>query len=482
MLQQMKGAKKMYRKDWKIIYSSAEGVEARALEFLYGEMGDYMLRNKEDYALHTLPCIKADKTTPDTNAVIIGQWKENEQLQKFIKEDEVPENGYFIRIKSNPENPEKQLILIAGANPVNVLYGVVKFMDDILYQTAYNDGNGVIIDTNFFFRPFQEMDFADAPETDVRSIFTWAHPIGNFQEYFKNAARLKFNRVYMWNEYPPINAKEVVDYAHSWGIEVFWGFSWGWSTRCEITDISDLKAISTPILKEWHDVWSRLPGDGIYFQSFTETIEKELNGKSIAECVTEMVNYVANEILTERPGLKIVFGLHALSVKEKVSVISKTDPRLLILWEDCGRFPFTHMTFPFTPEENKAFVRKLFAEKHAMGLVYKGQLMQNWGTFAHQSGPYIMGHNGKKMQMIDLEVTETSWKFYDAYWSENGKLAYDLAQVIHQEGGKSIELNIAAQLNGPSHWPTAYVAELFWNSSRSYEEIIRTVKHRKWLI
>ena len=117
-----------------------------------------------------------------------------------------------------------------------------------------------------------------------------------------------------------------------------------------------------------------------------------------------------------------------------------------------------------------------------MGLVYKGQLMQNWTTFAHQSGPYVMGHNGKKMQMVDLEVTETSWKFYDAYWSENGKLAYDLAQVIHGEGGKSIEMNIAAQLNGPTHWPTAYVAELFWNSSRSYEEIIRTVKHRKWLI
>ena len=58
----------MYRKDWKIIYSSAEGVEARALEFLYGEMGDYMLRNREDYALHTLPCLKADATTPDTNA------------------------------------------------------------------------------------------------------------------------------------------------------------------------------------------------------------------------------------------------------------------------------------------------------------------------------------------------------------------------------------------------------------------------------
>ena len=69
--------------------------------------------------------------------------------------------------------------------------------------------------------------------------------------------------------------------------------------------------------------------------------------------------------------------------------------------------------------------------------------MQTWSTFAHQSGPYIMGHNGQKMQMIDLEVTESSWKFYDSYWSEHGKIAYDLAKVIHQEGGRNIELNIA---------------------------------------
>ena len=92
----------MYRKDWKIIYSSAKGIEARALEFLYGEMGNYMLRNRDDYALYTLPCEKAEQNTPDTNAVVIGQWKENEQLRKFINEEEIPEKGYLIRIKANP--------------------------------------------------------------------------------------------------------------------------------------------------------------------------------------------------------------------------------------------------------------------------------------------------------------------------------------------------------------------------------------------
>ena len=471
----------MAKQDWKILYSGSTPVEMRALEFLYGEMGNFMLRDWGVYALYTMACEKASAALPDQNAAVIGCISDNPLLQKFIRPDEVPAHGYRIRKAVNPDFPDKELILIAGSEPAAVLYGVITFVDDILPQSAKSDGNGVVSDISICALPLPETDLAEAPGFAVRSVFTWAHPIGNMYEYFRNMARLKFNRVYMWNEFPPVNAAEVVEYAHSWGIEIFWGFAWGWSPNCTETDVSNIEAMKQNILQEYYSVWAKLPGDGIYFQSFTEMWQRELNGRLVADCVVELVNSIAAELLTAQPELKIVFGLHASSVKDDLDIIARCDERLEILWEDCGHFPFNRVKKAPTPEEDREFVRKLIAQKHSMGLAYKCQLTQAWVNFAHQAGSYVLGHNGSKMQTNDLEVVASSWNFYKALWHEYGTIAYDLTRMIRQTGGTAIEMNVAAQLNGPIHWPTAMTAELFWNSDRPFNEIIRRVMRKNFV-
>jgi len=472
----------MAKHDWKIIYSGTSPIEMRALEFLYGEMGNYMLRDWGIYALYTMACEKAAGELPNQDAVIIGIANENELLKKFIDPAEIPADGFILRKLDNPQYPGKQLVLIAGSNASAVLYGVTTFIDDVLMSLSPRDNNAVIADADVFALPMKDFNIIDAPASKIRSVFTWAHPIGDMYEYFRNMARLKFNRVYMWNEFPPLNAAEVVEYAHSWGIEIFWGFAWGWSTNCPGTNVADLNALKQSILKEYHDIWAGLPGDGIYFQSFTEMMQREINGRCVADCVVELVNGITEELLKENPVLKIVFGLHASSVKDDLAIIARSDKRLEILWEDCGNYPFNHINEVPTPAEDLAFVRDLFAMKHLMGLVYKCQLTQKWANFAHQAGAYILGHNGSKMQANDLEVTQSAWRNYKAVWSEHGKLAYDLAQIIQNEGGSDVEMNVAAQLNGPIHWPTALTAELFWNSNRSYIEIVKCAQRKIFVI
>ena len=39
----------------------------------------------------------------------------------------------------------------------------------------------------------------------------------------------------------PINAKEIIDYAHEYDIEVIWGYAWGWSTACKDFNIDAIK-------------------------------------------------------------------------------------------------------------------------------------------------------------------------------------------------------------------------------------------------
>ncbi|MBR7155672.1 MAG: hypothetical protein IKD22_02440, partial [Lentisphaeria bacterium] len=172
--------------DWKIVYSGSNAVEMRALEFLYGEMGNFMLRDWGVYALYTMACEKPSDTLPETNAVVMGTLKENPLLQKFIRPGEVPPNGFRIRKVQNPLHPEKELLLIAANDPAAVLYGTVTFIDDILVQESKSDGNGVTADADVCHLPLAEIDLAEAPATRIRSVFTWAHPIGNMYEYFRN--------------------------------------------------------------------------------------------------------------------------------------------------------------------------------------------------------------------------------------------------------------------------------------------------------
>ena len=124
-------------------------------------------------------------------------------------------------------------------------------------------------------------------------------------------------------------------------------------------------------------------GDGIYFQSFTETTQQELNGRSIAEAVTELVNMVTKRIHAESPDLKIVFGLHANSIRKPgaTEAIAKTDPSLEILWENCGGFPFGDVW----GNPDTAFCGKIVAMSPSVGLSWKAQLRLDWATWVEPS-------------------------------------------------------------------------------------------------
>ncbi len=458
-------------RDWEIVYAADAGVELRALELLYGELGDSILREPGVYAFHTLKCTKASDALPAGNAFLIGTRENNPLLAKFFAASDIPAHGFRIRIIAHPAAQDKRLVLIAGAGPKEVLYGVCAFFDDVLIKFVPMDSDGIRERDKAFLKPFPATDFADAPETLVRSVFTWAHPIGDYRDYIRNMARLRVNRLYMWNEYPPVNAKEVVDYAHSWGIEVFWGFAWGWSTNCRDGAALKLSDLRAEILKDWRTRWSKLPGDGIYFQSFTEMRVEKVGSRTVADRVTELVNTTAAEILKERPDLKIVYGLHALSVSRELKTIAKTDPRLEILWEDCGGFPYRYSKF-VSPRGDTAMTEDILAMPNPKGLLFKCMLMQDWRTFVHQSGPFVLGMNGKRMQAHDIAVTAPMWSHYEGQWAIHGKKAYDMARLIHQKGGVNVELGIASQLNGPVHWPLVLTFRLFWSTKESYETLL----------
>ncbi len=472
----------MERKQWKLLYTAySSPIQKRTIEFLYQETGKYLLREPGEYAIYTLSCEPVGNNLPSENAIIAGTFNDLPLFNRFIAPDQVPNGGYAIRIVANSDFPEKQIILLIGHSEQDVLYAAISFVDDILPMLAPVVGDALHYNRYLFRKSFPLFEkIVPPPASEIRSVFTWGHTINDYQEYIRNLARMKINRLILWNEFPPLNSQEVVDYAHSWGIQVFWGFAWGWSTCCKNADLKNLDTLSSSIVQEWENVWSKLKGDGIYFQSFTELSANTINGYSVAESAVRLVNHTAEKIRKKSPSLKMIFGLHAWSVKNQMDIIAKTDPEIEILWENCGHFPYD----PIEPNvgETTRFINTLLEQNHSMGLAFKCQLMMDWTRFQHQAGPYILGHIHPDIINGDLQNADELWHYFMDMWEQHGKLAYDQIKLAQNApSGNKIEMNLVGNLTGPLRWPSVFVSELFWSTEEPYETILARVKRRKYL-
>ncbi len=463
--------------DWKVVYSSSVGPEGRALEVLTECMAP-SLRDPTTTTSFLLPLERYDAVKPidRKHKIMIGRLAENSALRSYLKSEDVPTGGYVIKALMEGD---KRIILLAGDTPTAVLWAAFDFADVGIHEMRNAKliyPNSISTRTFFSWKSTKPYVRREKPVTPVRSLFTWGHVIDDYRQFFREMARLRLNRVILWNEFPPLNAREVVETAHSWGIEVYWGFAWGWAVNCAESskNAKSLKALGDSIYAEWHDVWKPCGGDGIYFQSFTEQGNSKVGDRSIASMVVELVNDVASRIHKVSPDTDIVFGLHADSVKKNVHEIAKTDPSVEILWENCGGFPFYERRPPpnkYRPP-NTAFVDEILAASDTIGLVWKCQVRQDWRTWVHQPGPYMLGCAGKELLESDRKLSDTMQPWYDAEWFLHGKEAYELLRHVRAGNRQPKELNLVTEYNPPFRYSTVVQAEMFWNTKDSYEDIV----------
>lgn len=474
------------KRNWEILYSKYEGIEKKAIELLNKEMSALITRDSNVYTFHTLTVKKATELSKGKNVVVIGVYDENLIIRNFIKKEEIKENGYVVKVMKNPKEPDLNVVIITANESINVFYGVVDFVDDYFSLYAYRrtpDSSLVFCD-ELFLNPLPDYYNSSAPVIKTRNIFTWGHPINDYREYIDNMARLRFNQLIIWNDFVPLNAKDIVSYAHEYGISLIWGFAWGWSRHCEEIDFENLDGLTNEIVEKYENEYAHTGADGIYFQSFTELKQEYIGEKLIAQCVTDFVNKTANELLKKHPKLLIQFGLHATSVKEQLQFIKNVDKRVDIIWEDCGEFPHSYSPKMIDKKEyvkTENFTNKIInlRENTFDGVLYKGCLTLDWvgDYFVHQSGPYIMGMESKKQKERDLEVIEPLWKEFQINWLTNGKYAYDMTNLIKEK--ENFSIGIAGQLTGGMWFPPALISQILWECDKPYEEILNKVLNRR---
>ena len=245
-------------------------------------------------------------------------------------------------------------------------------------------------------------------------------------------------------------------------------------------DRATLESIKQSVLETYERDYADVGGDGIYFQSFTEMSREEVDGKSVAELVTELVNETASELLSRYPELHIQFGLHATSVKSRLDVIAKVDPRIYIVWEDCGAFPYAYRTHETADSEQMLALTEtligLRGEDERFGAVLKGMLNLDWMDFEHFEGEYILGERSREYRRERALSKDKIWKTVQGGWIRNAELVRRTVEIMAKNQHAVVEALVEdAMLEEKIAFPVALFAELLWDPSADTGSLIEQI-------
>lgn len=472
---------------WKIVFGQYSGVEKFAINQLQSAVQSYL-----PYVIE-LQQGSSDTELDNHYTIAIGTVQNNPLLKRLVEEGhlEAPatEQSFSLRCWERSEKPGNKIIAVAGHDPEGVLYATFEFIDQVMPGAVPVDHSEKLREAFDRIAPFQ---IADKPAVANRGIWTWGYVVYDYRRFLDNMARLRMNMITLWNDCPPINAQEFVQYAHSRGIQVIMGFHWGWGVdKLDPNNAEDLQKTKAEVLDNYLNNYVNLDIDGIYFQTFTETRETEIGGKSIAELSCQWVNEIAVALYEVKPDLYIQFGLHATSIVEDYVEFKALDPRITITWEDCGALPFSYD--PVTdvrelgidrPEEmldveqTLSYCKKLvaFRENREFAVVPKGYNALRWDTDFEHHDSFIIGERDSHWISRRSALLRPRWKRIDSQWLENrGHASRFYRELIAQGPDKITSTALVEDGVFEEHIPlsVALFAETLWNPDRSDEMLLQ---------
>jgi len=454
-----------------IIYGAYQnGIQKKAIEILTESLLDYTL----EYPV----CFSADEITDlsEYRRIYIGTKENNAYIAQNSANDLSHPEEYSIRVHGD-------IAVIEGSDDSGVLYGCVDFFDRFIVHCEHPNTDRYW--SNPFEQDWPDFELSSRPSIRQRGIWTWGHVIYNFKGFIDHMVRLKMNTLIIWNDHPPINAKDMIAYAHACGVKLIWGFAWFWDTNCGKIDIEQAMASSDKILAQYQQEYHPLGGDGIYFQSFTELPTEKIGDHFIAEAVTAFVNKTAAGFLNQYPDMELQFGLHATSVKDKLDYIRRVDPRVRIVWENCGSFPFSYIPDDLGQfDETCDFVRKIAVLRGAadrFGVVTKGLTKLNWQEFEHIQGPVHPGVSSNWMKENRLIRKRRIWRFLQAGWIIPADKVWKMIRLLQQckDGDLVATALVEDGMFGECiMYPVALYAEMLWDQQSDVKGIMQRVALR----
>lgn len=428
-------------KRWKMVYDT------------YYKAADRVYATVQPFLKYSLVCGEAD----DTHHLIT------------LRLDPAME-GHSIRVYTD-QNGQQHIDLLA-ADEIGLQYAAVDFRNKYVPFARSSHLNGAVFHP--FEEPMPDYFLETKPKIKERGLWTWGFVIYDYKKYIDNMVTLKLNTLIIWNDHVPDNIADVIEYAHANGVKLYLGFAWGWDQDCKDCMALDRAALARGVVETYETQYAHLGCDGIYFQSFTELQTEDVNGENIAKAVTDFVNRTGGILLERYPDLRLLFGLHAPSVKNRLEVIAKVDPRIAIIWEDLGSFPYHYEPSKIEDfKETFALTERVrdLRKTGGFGAVLKGLTSLNWTTFEHQEGNFLLGVSGA--DHIDTRKPDRMHilRYIQSYWLRNAKYALETIRAYPADAMVTV-LNEDYLFEQYCGLPMALYAEMLWDPDRETEDIL----------
>ena len=377
--------------------------------------------------------------------------------------------------------------VIEGFDDAGALYGALDFYARYIVKKEHPE-NDTYWQNPFLAEGLPCYEFSSAPSVRERGLWTWGHVIYDYRGYIDNMMRLKMNSVIIWNDFAPANARDIVEYAHARNIKVIFGFAWLWDRRCDLVDVKNLDGFSEKIFEKYEREYAHLGADGIYFQTFTELKEDNIGGVLVAQAAADFVNKTAALFYKKYPEIELQFGLHATSVKEKLGFIATVDPRIRIVWEDCGAFPFSYVPTDLEGyEEAMELAVKtalLRGDNDKYGAVTKGLVKLDWPSFEHMTASHCVGVSSELMKRNRIERKSRIWRYIQAGWIANADKAHEMIRALSLAKGGDLSLYALVEdgmFEENILYPVALYAEMLWDCSSDTKELTSRVALRSYV-
>lgn len=467
---------------WHISFGKYSGPEKVAIDMVYGLV--------QGYVPYVLTASKAGGKLPETvkNRILMGTLEDNEELRQlaemgYFRPETAPE-GYSIKCGLDPEYPEGHLAVLQGADAPGVLYAAADFERYAIRDEAVYYGEPVRRKYRPFLDEMPEFERRDAPKIEHRGFWSWGHVIYDYQSYIDHMCACKLNTLVLWNDYVPLNAEEIIAYAHDHAVKIVFGFSWCWGQRVNPDSPEDLRKWTDFVLDTYEGQYRDLGCDGIYFQAFTETSDTTINGCPISELVIRWVEAIGRQVYERYPNLWIQFGLHATSIRRECGKLAAIDPRMSIVWEDAGGFPYDYDPARLgNPEETLEYTKELLSirgRKERFGAVLKGFTVLDWDAFEHQKESFVLGKASAVFRQQRCAEKEYFWRYVAPYWIGQAALLRQVLRIIADSPVRD-RLVMALVEDGMwecgMHVSVQLLAELLWNPEGDLDSILKVLLH-----
>lgn len=436
---------------WQLVHGPYFGLE----RFAFAE-AQRVLQAQVPYVVEWVDAA-SDPQQGDEHWLVVGTAAGNPLIARLAAAGqlELPNHpeGYGIAVLDAPWRPGRRVVAIGARDPRGLIHGVADF-------AARDLGVEVNIDEAWDAgRPPTLPDLlpgsrCSAPRIADRGVWTWGYVMYDYRRFLDSMARLRFNLITIWNDVPPVNAAEVIAYAHDRGIRVVLGFHWGWGLDgLDLGNPEHIAWVEQRVLAQYEREYAHLPHDGIYFQTVTEHRNLHLGQAPTAKLACDLANRVGRKLLDRHPGLWIQFGLHATSIGDQYHHLEALDPRITLTWEDAGVIPYSYpaadrqvRTFGAHPPLNPtvdatiAYSLKLAALRggQEFAIVPKGFTCLRWGSEFENHGPFLLGERNRRYIRTRGEQRQPTWDVQNGLWMANYPAVVRLFREVLAAGPRRV--------------------------------------------